>query len=83
VNRNSDGIGSTAQPTRAAEFCGRDADGGCNDPTGFLIAALTGLWWRNSRAGQRGRRHASYLNDIGNEAAFKVGASTRSASVWR
>ena len=76
VNRNSDGIGSNS-PTYAAllNTAGVTPDGACNDPTGVLdcatyanlVAEFPG--WASVAGGT-----PPYLNDIGNEAAFKVGA---------
>jgi len=76
VNRNSDGIGSNSTTYAALlNSAGVTPDGGCNDPTGVLdcgtyqalVAEFPG--WASVAGGT-----PPYLNDIGNEAAFKVGA---------
>jgi len=80
VNRNSDGIGSN-NPVYAALNVAAGVDpvtGACNDPTGVLdcatfanlVAEFPG--WANIAGGT-----PPYLNDVGDEKAFKVGAQYR------
>jgi predicted porin len=79
VNRNSDGIGSN-NPVYAdlLNAAGVTAAGGCDDPTGVLdcatyanlVAEFPG--WASVAGGT-----PPYLNDVADEAAFKVGAQYR------
>jgi predicted porin len=76
VNRNSDGIGAN-HPTYAQLLAnaGVTAAGDCNDPSGLLDCATYQNFvaeypnWASVAGGT-----PPYLTDIGDEAAFKVGA---------